>query len=43
MDPQYSAACQAKLSASTCVQGTCRRGVYNFWTIEPRTAADITF
>lgn len=25
----------------TCIQGTCYKGAYNFWTILPRTAADI--
>ena len=25
----------------SCIEGTCRRGVYNFWTIQPRTPDDI--
>ena len=32
----------AGLAASDpCVEGTCKNGVYNFWTIVPRTADDI--
>jgi hypothetical protein len=25
----------------TCVQGQCKKGVFNFWTIDPRTPADV--
>ncbi len=28
--------------AGTCVSGICKKGAYNFWTIQPRTPADIT-
>lgn len=34
------AACKG-LGAGGCVEGTCKRGPYNFWSIVPRDAADI--
>ena len=36
--------CRVALMAKSvqCVEGTCRRGAYNFWTIIPRTPADIS-
>ena len=42
-NPQYSAACQAKLMGASvsCVEGTCRRGAFNFWTVVPRDVTDI--
>ena len=27
--------------SAACVEGTCRRGAYNFWTINPRDQSDI--
>ena len=29
------------LASSTCVEGSCRNGVYNFWSIVPRDPSDI--
>jgi hypothetical protein len=45
VDPQYPATCQTHLAgASTaCVEGSCKRGNYNFWTIVPRTPSDIIY
>jgi hypothetical protein len=35
--------CVANLQKSSvaCVEGTCRRGVFNFWNVVPRTESDI--
>ena len=33
---------QARLLKATCVEGICRRGAFNFWTVTPRTPADAT-
>ena len=46
MNDQYTApgdtkSCTARLTGATCVEGTCRRGAFNFWTVVPRNAADI--
>ncbi len=33
--------CAAKLMGANCVEGTCRRGVFNFWTVIPRVFTDL--
>lgn len=33
--------CGGYLAKGVCVEGTCRRGAYNFWNIVPRTADDV--
>jgi hypothetical protein len=37
LDPK----CVTALQKASCVEGTCRRGVFNFWNIIPRTPDDI--
>ena len=40
-DPMYSATCQIALAKAACIEGTCRRGVFNFWSIIPRSPDDV--
>lgn len=34
--------CDNNAAGSLCVDGTCKNGVYDFWTILPRHEGDIT-
>ena len=40
-DPNDTKTCAARLAGAACVEGTCRRGSFNFWTIAPRSPGDI--
>jgi hypothetical protein len=32
----------AGLGTASCVEGTCKRGVFVFWTVSPRDESDVT-
>lgn len=38
---QADPTCRTNLGKASCVEGSCRRGVYNFWTVQLRSAADL--
>jgi hypothetical protein len=39
---EISCSAQVVCATGSCIDGVCKKGVYNFWTIYPRSQADIT-
>lgn len=41
-DLQKIPGCGAALVNANCVEGSCRKGAFNFWTVQPRLPSDIS-